>query len=87
MARHNAGPRNSIQLRRAKLEVREMRTPKPKPVTDADLAAAALAWGRAWIACMYGGGTFADVEIAHGNLYQLALRAAQEREVTDDEET
>jgi hypothetical protein len=51
-----------------------------KPVTDAQLAVAALIWGQAWRECMFHGGRWSDVEACHSTLYDMALLAAKERE-------
>jgi len=53
---------------------------KQPTVTDAELAAAARAWGDAWLHCMFDGGRFAQVQAAEAMLYELCVRAAKERE-------
>lgn len=77
MAKHNSGPRGSIQLKQRKLT---MKNPKPSAVTDAQLAAAAVAWGQARLAAYHGPGTFTHSENLLSELYDLAMRAVKERE-------
>lgn len=52
---------------------------KRKPVSDEQLVAACLAWGREQDRAMHGDGTWEEVDKADKGLYALCMRAFAER--------